>query len=95
MGTETTWLRYVDDVFVLVPEGVNLREKLDLLNAVEKKTQLTLETEDNGVLLFLDILIMNQENGAKFTVYRKETNHEDYFHYFSAHSGKIKSGVII
>ena len=95
MGTVTTWLRYVDDIFVLVPEGVNLREKLDQLNAVEKKIQFTLEMEDNGVLPFLDILIKKQENGAKFAVYRKETNREDYIHYFSAHSGKIKSGVII
>ena len=73
-------IRYVDDVFVLVPEGVNLREKVDLLKAVEKKIQFTLEMEDNGVLPFLDILIKKQENGAKFAVYRKETNREDYIH---------------
>ena len=31
----------------------------------------------------------------KYKVYRKKTNREDYIHYFSAHSDRVKSGVVI
>ena len=95
MGAETTWLRYVDDVFVLVPEGTDLKEKLNQLNAVEKRIQFTLETEENGTLAFLDVMIMKRGSSVKYEVFRKETNREDYIHYFSAHSDRVKSGVVI
>ena len=95
MGAETSWLRYVDDVFILVPEDTDLNEKLQQLNAVEKSIQFTLENENHGTLPFLDVMIMRCENAVKFKVYRKGTNREDYIHYFSAHSDRIKSGIVI
>ena len=48
MGADTTWFRYVDDVFILAPEEMNLSEKLEQLNEVDSKIQFTLETETNG-----------------------------------------------
>lgn len=95
MGAETSWLRYVDDVFILVPEDTDLNEKLQQLNAVEKSIQFTLENENHGTLPFLDVMIIRCENAVKFKVYRKGTNREDYIHYFSAHSDRIKSGIVI
>ena len=95
MGAGTTWLRYVDDIFVLVPENIDLKEKLDQLNAVEERIQFTLETEENGTLPFLDVMIMKRGNEVKYKVYRKDTNREDYIHYLSAHSDKVKSGIVI
>lgn len=95
MGANVTWFRYVDDVFVLVPEEMNLNEKLKKLNDVEKKIQFTLETENDASLPFLDILIMKRESSAKYRVFRKKTNQDDYIHYFSAHSERVKSGVVI
>lgn len=95
MGEDSIWLRYVDDVFVLVPEGTNLEDKLKKLNEVEKRIQFTLETETERTLSFLDILIMRREDAVKFKVFRKKTNREDYIHYFSAHNERVKSGVII
>lgn len=95
MGADSCWLRYVDDVFVLVPEETNLEDKLKKLNEVEEKIQFTLETEIEGKLPFLDVLIIRKQDMARFKVYRKKTNREDYIHYFSAHNDRVKSGVII
>ena len=35
MGADTTWFRYVDGVFILAPEEMNLSEKLEQLNEVD------------------------------------------------------------
>ena len=44
MGDDVIWVRYADDVFVVVPKSLNLEDKLKELNAVEDKIQFTLET---------------------------------------------------
>ena len=95
MGPETTWLRYIDDVFLLVPNETDLEEKLNQLNEVEERIQFTLEKENNGTLPFLDVMIMKCQNSVKYKVYRKKTNQEDYVHYLSAHSERVKSGIVI
>ena len=95
MGPHATWFRYVDDVFLLVPEEVDLDEKLRQLNEVEDDIQFTLENEEHGTLPFLDVLIIKSGNDVKYKVHRKKTNQEDYIHFLSAHSDRIKSGVVI
>ena len=95
IGDESCWMRYVDDVIVITPEDTDLDDKLARLNDVEPKIQFTIETEEDKCLPFLDTLIMRTDNGLKFKVYRKDTNKEDYIHYYSAHNGRVKSGVII
>ena len=62
---------------------------------VEENIQFSLEEENCGKLPFLDTLIIRNDSGAKFRVFRKTTNKEDYVHYLSAHSEKVKSGIII
>ena len=49
MGTGCTWLRYVDDVLVVVPEDVCPDEKLQRLNEVDPKIQFTIENEAWGL----------------------------------------------
>jgi len=88
-------MRYVDDVIVTTPKDTNLDDKLARLNDVDPKIQFTIEKEDNMSLPFLDTLIMRTEEGLKFKVYRKRTNKEDYIHFHSAHSSRVKSGVVI
>ena len=44
---------------------------------------------------FLDVLIHRCSDGLRFSVYKKPTNKDDFIHYFSAHSARIKSGVVI
>lgn len=95
MGRGATWIRYVDDIMIVVPNGVDLRRKLDRLNRVNERIKFTLELEENGTLPFLDTSIMRSGGVPKFKVYRKDTNCDDFIHYYSAHSERIKSGVVI
>ena len=95
MGEDSYWMRYVDDVIVIIPEDTDLDEKLARLNEVDSKIQFTIEREADMSLPFLDLLIMRTEDGLKFKVYRKKTNKEDYIHFYSAHSNRVKSGVVI
>ena len=95
MGPGTIWYRYVDDVLVVVPQETDLERNLEQLNAVEERIQFTLEVENEDSLPFLDIMMMKSGNVLKYKVYRKNTNREDYIHYLSAHSEKVKSGVVI
>ena len=95
MGRNCIWIRYVDDILVVVPENMDLDEKLQALNEVNNHIQFTIEKEQNGKLPFLDTLIMRSGKRTKFTVYRKPTNVEDYVHFFSGNSERVKSGMII
>ena len=62
---------------------------------MDPKIQFTIEKEDSMSLPFLDTLIIRTAEGLKFKVYRKETNKEDYIHFYSAHNNRVKSGIII
>lgn len=95
MGNDVVWYRYIDDVLVVAPDDLDLDRKLKELNEVERRIQFTIEKEHEDSLPFLDILIIKKPDGVKYRVYRKNTNKEDYIHYFSAHSKRIKSGVVI
>ena len=44
---------------------------------------------------FLDTLIIRSGRSTKFSVYRKPTNKEDYVHFFSGHSERVKNGIVI
>ena len=95
MGEGSYWMRYVDDVIVISPEDTDLDDKLARLNEVDPKIQFTIEKENNMSLPFLDTVILRGQDELKFKVYRKDTNKEDYLHFYSAHSSRVKSGVII
>ena len=95
MGPTCTWIRYIDDVLIVTQDDVNLDDKLNALNAVDQKIQFTVEKESGGKIPFLDTMIMRHGSTAKFSVYRKPTNKEDYVHFFSGHSERVKSGIVI
>ncbi|XP_043205006.1 uncharacterized protein LOC122372176 [Amphibalanus amphitrite] len=94
MGSNVIWLRYVDDILVVVPKETNLEDKLDRLNSVEEKIQFTLEKESNGTIAFLDTVIIRGSQ-PKFKVYRKPTNKESYVHFYSGHNDRVKSGIVL
>ena len=51
-----TWLRYVDDTFVVWMEGrKKLADFLDHLNPLRPSIKFTMELEENGQLSFLDV----------------------------------------
>ena len=95
MGTDVLWVRYVDDVLVVAPRTIDLNAKLNELNAVDPKIQFTLEKENHGSIPFLDTEIIRDGSQAKFKVYRKPTNREDYVHFFSGHNDRVKSGIVL
>ena len=86
---------YTTDIFVCVPENMDLQEKLSELNSVHRSIQLTLEVENDGRLPFLDVMVMNGGRQASFSVYRKLTNKDDFIHYYSAHEDRVKTGVVL
>ncbi|XP_076032503.1 uncharacterized protein LOC143020222 [Oratosquilla oratoria] len=71
MDTGTTWLRYVDDVIVIIPENANIEHKLNRNN---KDIQFTVEMEADRKLPFLDKLVHRRDGGVRFSVYRKPTD---------------------
>ena len=95
VGQNATWLRYVDDVFVIVDKQQDLDRILQELNRVHSKIQFTCEEEQEGKLPFLDTLIWNRDSRLKFSVYRKPTNKNDFIHFYSSHSLRTKTGVVL
>ena len=95
VGENSTWVRYVDDVLCFIPEDADVSRLLQDLNNVEPVIQFTTEEEVNAQIPFLDTLILKDGGKLKFKVYRKPTSKNDMVHYFSAHSQRIKSGVVI
>ena len=95
LGRNCSWLRYVDDILVVVPVNVNIDNKLRMLNNVHSDIHFTVEEEREGILPFLDTVIRKTGEGVKFSVYRKPTNKDDFIHYLSAHNDRVKSGVVI
>jgi hypothetical protein len=60
-----SWLRYVDDTFVIWPHGPGkLSVFLDHLNSIHESIQFTMETERDGHLLFLDVDIHLEPDGS-------------------------------
>ena len=95
IGSDSIWLRYVDDVLVVVPKEMDLDRKLEQLNDVQRKVKFTIEVEKEGQIAFLDTCIVKTSTGFKFKVYRKPSNKEDYVHFYSAHSDRVKCGIVI
>ena len=95
IGEDAIWLRYVDDVLAVMPKETDLSAKLKRLNDVHPNVKFTIEEEKDGKLAFLDTCIMKADTSFKFRVHRKPTNKEDYVHFYSAHSDRVKSGIVI
>ena len=95
IGRNATWVRYVDDVLVVISKNANIDNKLRMLNSVHHRIQFTVEKEESGNIAFLDVMIKRTNQGPRLSVYRKPTNKNDFIHSLSAHSNRIKSGVII
>ena len=95
VGPHITWLRYVDDTLVLIPRRKNPQQLLDQLNKIHPRITFTMEEEVDDVIPFLDTLIHREDSSVRLSVYRKPTNKDDYFHYFSGHDDSTKRGIVI
>ena len=95
MGPGTLWMRYIDDVLIVIPRDMNLEDKVQNLNAVDAKIQFTVEKETNSGLPFLDTFIFRDGQEVQYKVYRKPSSKEDYIHYYSGHNKRYKTGIVI
>ena len=91
-----TWHRYVDDVFALVPNDIDLNQFLQRLNSLQQSIKFKIEVEQDSKLPFLDTLCIrdNINNKIKFTVFRKVTHSNSYIHSFSNHNINVKLATI-
>ena len=75
--------RYVDDIFVLLPNSDCLSSFKEYLNKQHPNMHFTSEEEDNNELPFLDIFVKRIQTTFYTTVYRKPTFSGVYTHYTS------------
>ena len=82
------WKRYVDDSFVIIKKD-SVSAFQDILNSIDPKISFTIETENNGQIVFLDTLV-TRKNGV-ITIDVIENPHTDrYLDYTSHHEKKHK-----
>jgi hypothetical protein len=59
------WFRYVDDTFVIWPHGPDkLKDFLHHLNSIHQSIHITMESESEGYLPFLDLDIYRRPDGS-------------------------------
>ncbi|XP_067660204.1 uncharacterized protein [Haliotis asinina] len=91
----TCWYRKVDDTFVILRQDQDPATLLQHLNQQHPRVQFTLETETNGQLPFLDVLVTRApDNKIETSVYRKPTHSDQYIHFDSNHPLKTQTGII-
>lgn len=67
------WLRYVDDVFAIIPKG-DSQKVLEILNSQYQSIKFTCEHENNGSLPFLDLNLRRIDDKIDVGVYHKPTS---------------------
>ena len=90
------WKRYVDDILEKVKSGQldNLTSHLNVVD-VTNNIKFTHEEEKDGMMPFLDTLIVRKPDGhVKILVYRKKTHTDQYLSFDSHHPLHQKLGVI-
>ena len=87
--------RFVDDTFVVIQTS-HKEEFFNHINSIEESIQFTAEdTQADGSLPFLDVLVTPQTGGTLSTsVYRKPTHTNQYLQWDSHHSISAKYSVI-
>jgi hypothetical protein len=86
------WLRYVDDIFVII-ERLKLHDTLNWLNDQHCKINFTMEEESQGQLPFLDVMVKRQNGDLAFDVYRKPTSTKRYITADSFHPQSHKNAA--
>jgi hypothetical protein len=94
MVDNSFWLRYVDDIFSLMPKNVDINLFLIQLNNVTPSIKFTYELEDENKIPFLDTLIIREEEGFSFKVFRKLTNNYLIINNHSHHGLIVKHSAL-
>lgn len=81
------WVRYRDDTFMNWMGTIEeLQEFVNYLNSIDSRIQWTYETEIEGKINFLDVLVQRTERGIETSVYRKPTHSDRYINFLSNHN---------
>ena len=72
-STALMYHRYVDDTFAIFPSRQDFEDFLEKLNALHTSLKFTFETEVEGRLPFLDVLVHKTQRCFQTSVYRKPT----------------------
>ncbi|XP_076057275.1 uncharacterized protein LOC143034814 [Oratosquilla oratoria] len=88
-----TWMRYVDDVFVIMKEG-EVNCFLNFLNGRNEDIQFEMEREVEVQLSFLDVLVARCGHSMTTGVYRKDTHTDRLLDYESCHPVEHKKSVV-
>ena len=90
----STWLRYVDDSFILWPHQEDVQILLDHVNSIRPYIPFTMEKEQDNKLPFLGVLLTHREQGFRSSLYRKPTFTGQYLSFNSHHPYTIKKGIV-
>ncbi len=89
------WTRYVDDTSIIWLHGLVLLQRFhEHLNQQCPSIQFTMETEDDGKIPFLDVLITRNGNQLSTLVYGKPTHTDSYLPSHSHHHPRMLTGVM-
>ena len=66
--------RYVDDIFLIFDNQIDIDPFLEYLNSLHPNIKFTTETENNGKLSFLDLLIERKRDVYETEIHRKKTD---------------------
>ena len=87
------YIRYVDDIFVVLDDIASL-QNLESKLSEESALSFRHEIEKDGQLIFLDCVLRNFEEGYRTSVHVKNTRAECCLNYRSICLEKYKVGVI-
>ena len=78
----TSWKRHVDDIISYVKVDC-IENVLYTLNSFHANISVIYAQECDGMISFLDVLIMRKNNTIETTVYSKQTHNDIYLHWES------------
>ena len=87
------WKRFVDDTFSILKQ-TNVESFLQHLNSQHPSINFTTETETDGQIPFLDVLVhVNPDRTLRTSIYRKPTHTDQYLDFRSNHHISQKLGI--
>ena len=88
------WKRYVDDAFTIL-DRENVDDFSQHPNNQQPSIHLTMETEEDNKLAFLDTAVLREPDSRLTTsVYRKPTHPDQYLAYNSHHPQSVKRSTV-
>ena len=85
--------KYIDDILLIYRQELNLIKITDRLNNIEPTMKFPHELEANNFLLFLDVLLIRNNDKVESKINRKHTCKNDHGHFYFHHNTNTKWGI--